>query len=186
MDLRSIGIRYGLMAGVVTIIIYFIAYLIDKTLFIQSSVLWISTMVIYLIAMRLASIEARNAFFANPDTSTSSYSFSNAIQPAFVVFLIAQIIYVLFQFLMTRLIDPSLIELTREIAIEQLETGSQWYLKFLPEDALETAKEQVEEQDFTPKISTTLLSLAFSLLGGFLISCIYGLVFKKNTSEINL
>jgi hypothetical protein len=185
MNLKSIGIRYGWMAGVVTIIIYFIAYLIDKTMFIQSSVLWLSTMAIYLIAMRLASIETRKAFFANPDTSATSYKFSHAIQPAFVVFLIAQIIYVLFQFLMIRVIDPSLIELTREIAIEQLDSGSKWYLKFLPEDALEAAKDQVAEQDFTPKISNTILGLAFSLLGGFLIACIYGLVFRKNIEELN-
>jgi hypothetical protein len=184
MDFKTPGIRYGLIVAAATVGLYLIAYFIDKSLFVKSAVLWIVTFAFYLIGMRQASLEARTLYFEQETETPQSYRFSLALQAPFLVFLIAQGSYAFFQFFMIRFLDPSLIELTRTLALQQLEsTDTGIFSKFMTEDVIETAKEAIESQDFTPKISSTLLGLAFSLLGGFLISCVYAAVFRRETNH---
>lgn len=183
MDLRKFGIRYGLIAGGLTLVIYLAAYLIDKRMFVQSTAIWLGTFVVYLWAMRQASIETRNAFFQTAEEENPSWRFSHAIQAPFMVFLIAQVIYAFFQFAMVRFVDPGLVELTREIAMEELDKADSWTARFLNEEALDMAREAIESQDFTPTVSNALLGLAFSLLGGFILSAIFGLIYRRETSN---
>ena len=189
MNLQSPGVRYGIIAGTITLVIYLIAYFIDKRLFIEATGISLGTFLIYLWAMRQASIQGRNYFFEQTAEAPTHYTFSQAVQPAFLVYLIAQTIFVFFQFVMLRLIDPTLVELTKQLAIEQLENFDKlpmsmlkWLNLITDEvlEAMEEAKEQVEVTDFTPTISNTLFGLASSLVMGFLISAIYGLVFRRH------
>jgi len=179
MDIKKHGIRWGLIVGGATVAIYIIAYFISKRTYIDSSMIWLLTMALYLIGMRQASTETRTEFLSFYNESGEPYRFSYALQPPFLVFLIAQVLYYSQQYLMFNLIDPSLADVAREVAIEKIDDVSGILGRFLDEDNAEIMKEQLEEQDFSMRISSILLNLAFSLLGGFLISCIYALVFKK-------
>jgi hypothetical protein len=189
MNLQSPGVRYGIIAGTITLVAYLVAYFIDKRLFIEAAGISLGTFLIYLWAMRQASVQGRNYFFEQTAETPTHYTFSQAVQPPFLVYLIAQTIFVFFQFVMLRLVDPSLIELTKQLAIEQVENLDKFPMSIFKSlnlisdellEAMEEAKEKLEVTDFTPSISTTLFGLASSLIMGFLISAIYGLVFRRH------
>jgi len=188
MNLQSPGVRYGIITGTITIITYLTAYLVDKKLYVDASYISLATFLVYLLAMRQASIQGRRNFFEQTAETPMSYTFSQAVQTPFLVYLIAQTMFVFFQFLMLRLFDPSLVDLTKQLAIEQLENMDKWPMSVFKSlnlitdevlEAMEEAKEQVEATDFTPTISNTLFGLASSLVMGFLLSAIYGLVFRR-------
>lgn len=179
MDIKKQGIKWGLIVGGATVAIYIIAYMVRKESYIDSTMIWLLTMMLYLIGMRQASVETRTEFLSFYNENGEPYRFAYALQPPFLVFLIAQVLYYLQQYLMFNFIDPSLSEIARDIAIEKIDEVSGILGRFMDEDNADLMREQLEEQDFSMKISSVLLNLAFSLLGGFLISCIYALVFKK-------
>lgn len=172
----------GLIAGSITVVLYFAAYLINKKLFLDSKVLYIASWAIYLIAMRQGSIAARNEYFQS-NNPQEGYTFAQAFRPPLLVFVVAQIIFASFQFIMMKFVDPELPELMKSISLDKINEGANLLGKFLSEEELEKMIEKIESEDFTPKIGSTLLNLAYSILGGAIVSVIFALIYSKKPSQ---
>ncbi len=179
MNISKEGIKWGIITGIVTIVIYLIAYLIGYETFFNTGIFWITTL-FYIFTMYMASREARNKFMETHDLTEEPYPFNIALQPPFLTFLIANILYYLFNYVMFVYVNPELPDIQKEIALETMDKAMNAMSAFMDEDQIEEMAEAIEEQDLTVTLASTLLSLARSLLGGFLLSAIFALIFKKN------
>lgn len=179
MNISKEGIKWGIIAGVVTIIVYVVAYLVNVEFYFNSAVSW-AIILFNMFAMYMASKHARNLFFESHDLAEESYSFNIALQPPFLTYLITTVIFYVLNFVMFNVVNPELAELQQTITLDQLQKNSSMLEGFLGEEQFEKMVEGVAEQDFSVTISSTFLSLATSLLGGFLLSAIFALIFKKN------
>lgn len=179
MNISKPGIKWGIIAGVVTIVVYVGAYLVDAELYFNSAVSW-AIILFNLFAMYMASKQERNIFFESHDLGEEPYSFNTALQPPFLTYLITTVIFYVLNFVMFNVVNSELAELQHTITMDQLQKNSSMLEGFLGEDQFEKMIDGVAEQDFSVTLSSTFLSLATSLLGGFLLSAIFALIFKKN------
>ena len=77
-------------------------------------------------------------------------------------------------------VNPELPDIQRTILLENMDNVANSMSAFLKEDQIEEMVEAIEENDYKVTLGSTLLGLARSLLGGFLLSAIFALIFKKN------
>ncbi|MBK7426672.1 MAG: DUF4199 domain-containing protein [Saprospiraceae bacterium] len=179
MNISKEGIKWGLIAGVVTVVIYIGAYMMGYKAFFNAGIFWATT-IFYFFAMYMASREARNKFMATHDLTEEPYPFNIALQPPFLTFLIANILYYFFNYIMFAFVNPELPDIQRTILLENMDNVANSMSAFLKEDQIEEMVEAIEENDYKVTLGSTLLGLARSLLGGFLLSAIFALIFKKN------
>lgn len=174
-------VRFGLILGGVTVFIYLLTYYLSPKAYFGSGVS-IVTLFLYLVAMWKISKSSRDNYLGSlePDTPPS-YSFSAAIQPPFIVFLVAQSLYYIQYYLMFNWIDPSMVDVAREYAFEALDQSSGLLGSFMDESTIDEIYMEFEKQDFGVTVGNTLMSWARSLIGGFILSSIFALIYKRTS-----
>lgn len=177
MDLKRTGIRFGIFAGILTVLVSIGAYWINKELYFStwpSVIMWI----IYLYCMRQASIDTRRIYLSQVDVTEQPYHFSLALQAPFLVYLIANAFYYLQYYAMFNWIDPGMTQVAQDIAVSTLTSMDNYLGSFLDQDKLDMMIEAAQNSDYSVTLGSTLFNLASGLIGGFLISCIFALVFR--------
>ena len=151
------SIKYGILAGVGTILYTLLFYLVDKSLIVHLGVSW-SAMIIYFIAMLLA-------IRAQRDLDGGYISLRAAIKAAFKTFLIANVFYHLFTYAMYNFIDPELLELRKEVLIST-------YKWLYSGEQLEMILKDFTALPFQVSIGDVLFGFAKGAIGGFILSFI--------------
>jgi hypothetical protein len=154
------GVRFGIYAGISVVGLYLLLYLIKGELFFNPFVYW-ATVGIYLAFGWKALEDERQAVGGR-------LPLADGLKLAFLIFVIANLLYYLFYYLMFKLIDPSLVELQRETGLETLE---QWK-DSLPDEQYRERKRLLEEKGLEVKLQDIALQYARSLLGYFIMALI--------------
>lgn len=165
------SIRFGLIAAAATLGIYLLFYMLDKKIMVGPITHWL-TLAVVVVAMILATRMERGQ-------TLDAYPFKNALQTAFVVFLITTTAFHLFYYLFFAVIDPELIDL-------QMQENLKW-TKWLGEssfglDPNDPAYEEFENMDHQLTLGNTFFSLCRSIIGGFLIALPIAGMFKRDFS----
>lgn len=167
------AIRNGLYMGGALVLLYLALYFVSPKVFLSWGS-WIS-FAVYIYFMYNAAKEER--------ASLGGYmSFGEGFKAAFLAFVVGGLISALFTYVMYNFIDPTLIDLTKEIALEAFEKMS----GFMGEEAAETAMETIEDQDFSTSysIGNTLMGYLFSLIfPGAVIALIIAAIMKRTNNN---
>lgn len=105
------AIRYGIIAGVITILYFLVFYFWDKPLMFNGGVVW-STIILYFLGMLFAARETRKV--------REFITFREALSVAFVAYLVANLFYYDFIYILFNFVDPSLPELQKQVGLEAL------------------------------------------------------------------
>ncbi len=106
-------------------------------------------------------------------------SLSRALKLGVGVGLISAIIYSLFFVVLARVLDPDTISKSNAVAIEKM---SEW--SFITDEILEKTENEMENTTISRAIFNTCSQLIIgSIIIGFLISLITGLILKRNRPE---
>ncbi len=154
---NTLAIKYGLIAGVGVVAYFLLFYFANIELFFNPIVNW-GVLVVYLGGMVKAC--------ADQSKRQPAFPFKDALRTAFLSFAIANVIYYIFNYLLYNVFDPSLVETQKEILVEQMG-------KMAGQLQLSDLKDQIEEfakQDFRVTVRNSLMALAQSLVGGFVLS----------------
>jgi hypothetical protein len=165
------SIRFGLLSAGVTLGVYLLFYVLNKTLMVGPVAHWL-TLAVVVVAMIWAVRTER-------EQSLKAYPFKVALKTAFIVFLITTLSFHIFYYLFFAVIDPELIDL-------QIQENLKW-TKWLGESSLgldpnDPAYEEFENMDHQLTISNTFFSLSRSIIGGFLIALPIAGMFKRDFS----
>lgn len=147
-----------MLAGGITIAYLLVFYFIDRQLMLNPWVIW-STLAIF-IAFMIQACRREGEEYGK------QYPFRTALRTAFQVYVVAALLYGAFYYIMFNFVDPGLADLQREMVLERLQgsTGA------LGENNTETLLERFKEEDFGVTLGDSLLSLGWSLIGGFIVS----------------
>ncbi len=143
-------VKYGLIAGMATIALFLLFYLIRPSMMLHPA-LWWGSLLIYLVAMWVGGREVRLQ-------SAQPLSFRRAMQHVFPVFVIANVLFYTFWYALLRM-DQSLIELQFEI--------------------LQSRGWEGERELLNPSIGQGLLMLLQSFVGGGILSALLALGLKE-------
>jgi len=106
-------------------------------------------------------------------------SFSRALKLGVGIGLISAIIYSLFFIVLALVLDPNTISKSNEVAIEKM---SEW--SFVTDEILETTETEMENTTKSRAIFNACSQLIIgSIIIGFVISLITGLILKRNRPE---
>lgn len=160
-------LKYGVIAGAGTVLYLLAFYAASPRLMLSSWVMW-GSLIIYLACMAMACRREREAI-------AGLYPFQSALKTAFAVFVVANLIYYAFYYVLFNVIDPGLVDLQRELVLESMDR----YGGMLGEENAEELMRRYREEDFRVTLSNTALSFAQSLIGGFILALIVAGVMKR-------
>lgn len=143
-------VTYGLTAGIATIALFLLFYLIAPSLMLHPAAWW-GSLLIYLVAMWVAGRKVRLQ-------SAQPLSFRRAMQHVFPVFVIANALFYAFWYVLLRT-DESLIELQFEL--------------------LKSRGWEGERELLYPSMGRSLLMLLQSFVGGGVLSALLALGLKE-------
>ncbi len=152
------GVKYGLIAGGITVGIYLLFYFINKELIFNSFLNW-ATVGLYLAVAWKAVDDERQAIGAKIE-------FQQALKVGFTVFVAANLVYYLYYYLLHGLIDPELEAVQRSVMRTTLEARR----SMISEEQYEAFNESLEGDGLKVGWQNTLLTYARSLIGYFVIA----------------
>lgn len=153
----NVAIKYGIGTGVGVVAYFLFFYLVSVRLFFNPFVAW-GVLVVYLLGMALACRKQRKA--------QGDFPFQMALRTAFLTFTIASISYYTFIYLLYNVLDTELVEIQKEILFEQMTAMAKRF-------ELSDLKGQIQDfsnRDFSITVRNSLMALAQSLIGGFVLS----------------
>lgn len=163
------GFKKGLYYGASAVALYLVAYLINKRIIFSPGFGPVISILIPIVFMVMAARSTR-------ESQEGVMTFGESLSPTFLTYVIGSLIFTLFSFVMTTMVDPSLNEIAKEVALEAMDKLS----GLMSEDQIDIMKDAVEESTNTG-IGTTLMGWAFSLIiPGFIMAAIISAIMKKN------
>lgn len=163
------SVKYGVMAGLISVVYTLVLYFTDQTFNITlSSVGFIISL--YFMWKACQDDRALQGGFA---------SFREMFSSAFITYAVAGIFAIAFQYVLLTMIDPGLVDIQAEKAVEQTAKILDW--AGIEEGSPEYEEALIEaEKGSTPSIKGSLLGYLGALIFGALISLIFGAAMKKN------
>lgn len=152
------AIRFGIFAGIGTVLFLYLFYWIEKKMMLSPSIVW-STMLLYIIAMFMAPNEEKKE-------NGGYLSFKPALKASFLVYIIANGIYNAFNYVLYNFIDLEMLGIQKEYLLENKEVLE----NFLPEEQYEVFLESINILNYN--LSTVLSNFLFTLFGGFVLAAI--------------
>lgn len=160
-------LKHGLYAGAGTIAYLLLFYFIDPKMMLSPWVSW-SSLIIYIVAMVKAAMVER-------DASGGAFPFREALRPAFGTYVVASLVYVAFNYVLYNYVDTNLVEIQREMMIEQSKVLAE---KLGREDMLEQM-ENISADDLRVGFRNSAVGFMWSLMGGFFLSAVIALFIKR-------
>ena len=168
-NLTNESIKYGAMLGLVSTALYLLTYVIDPMLMIKW---WLGIVMLVLFVVMLVFISK-----AIRKANGGFISFGKMFQMIFIVMMVSSVISVGFQFVLYKVIDPTLEETLRSALIENT---SQWMMDWgMSESDIEKATEGMQTQSFAPSAWSIFGVLAASVI----FALIFGAIFKKKNKD---
>ena len=149
--MKQTAVKYGIIAGTASVLYLFVFYQMDRSLVLNPLVVF-GQIFISMVAMVMTVRAIRSV---NADKITKQ----DALKYAFLVFVLSQLVFWLFIFILFNFMDPGLIELQREMMLK--------------------AGMKAENQDLRMTFGRVLFRMAFMMLPGFLLSLMVASFMKK-------
>ena len=152
----NLSIRYGVLAGICVIIYMLVFYFYDVKVMLGPSVFW-STTLLFIVGMFFAAREERK--------KREFMTFREILPVAFVTYLIANLFFYDFVYILFNFVDPSLPELQQQVGLESARASG--VIESLDlEDAIAKIEETPAEFTLIQAISAYISSAIF----GFILS----------------
>ncbi len=150
----NLSIRYGVLAGVSVILYMLVFYFYDVKVMLGPSVFW-STTLLFIVGMFFAAREERKV--------REFMTFREILPVAFVTYLIANLFFYDFLYILFNFVDPTLPELQRQVSMEAIQdSGFSEYV--------EEAMEEIEKMPAEFTLGQAIFDYVRSAIFGFLLS----------------
>ena len=161
---KSPAVRIGLLVGLMTVVVMFCFYLVDNSWAYRVSLRG-GVMLIYLIGMIKAG---QSIVKAEPNQD-----FRFIIRPIFVVFLVANLIYFVYYYLLFNVIDPDLVAGQKAYFLQMAASHGQ-----ITEENRQVFLQETMQGELT-SARAVLYNYASGAIGGFALSAALAFVLKR-------
>ncbi len=170
------ALKWGLIYGMVNILIYLLAYLINKPMMVEW---WFG-----LLSLALNITILSFALIGRRKELGGLISFGDAFLVCFVVIIGGGLLQSVFNYVLYNIIDPSLAEYIKTKAIE---SATAMMEKFgTPQESIEKAIGDIDKKDFSQTPARIGEQYFFTIIFGGVIALIMAAIFKKNKKIIDI
>ena len=162
----SNGVRYGIIGGLLWSIAYLLAYLFNTKMMFNPMVQY-GTLLFPVASIVLCGL-------AEKKESPELLPFKTVLKETFITAVIVPFVMIFFYYLLTTVIDPSVIEVQKQVAIEAIDKYSQYF----SDDQYEEMIERIDDQNYS-SLPFTLLRWFLNIIFGFLVCVIISLIVRK-------
>lgn len=169
--------KYGFYYGLTSIGVALVLWLVNKELLFKMSLQSILGLALAIIFMFLAikAVKGEQEGFI---------SFGEAIAASMLTYALGGLMAILFSFVLLNYIDPSLLEVQKEVAMETAENVIEMFGG--TEESMEEMREEMEEEASSYSLGKNLMAWLFSLIfPGLIISLIMSAIMKKSNRSLN-
>lgn len=152
------AIKFGIFAGVGTVVFLFLFYWIEKTLMLSPSIIW-STIFLYLIGMYMAAVEVRRE-------NGGYIDFRTALKASFIVWVVANAIYHTYNYVLFNFIDKDMLNVQKAYMSDQMKDMD----VLISEDYLEVMNQNIEVLSYD--LTQVIFAYFSSLIAGFLMAAV--------------
>lgn len=169
--MKNAGVQNGLYLGVAVSLLSLVMYFVSPR-FMLSWGSWFAFLV-YILFMVKAGKEEK-------EMMGGYASFGEMLKPTMICYAVGSLIAGLFTYVLMNFIDPSLLDVVKDIQIEALDKMS----GLLGEDALEEAKDTILENDDSFGVGAVIMGWAFGLIfPGIIFGLIISAIIKNEKVE---
>ncbi len=168
-----IGTKYGVYAMLISLIMSVLSYIINPGLMMS----WITVVpiIIVLVLMVRAAKDTR-AHYDN------KLSFGQGFMAALATFALPAFISIAFTYILFNFVDPSMVEMQKEMAIDATVKTSKAF--GIGESEMEKIIEKLEQEDYSFGIKRVIETIFSYLLIGAFISSIIALIMKRQPKDV--
>lgn len=162
-SLENPAVKNGIIAGILSVVLILLVYLVKSSL-LASGGFAISTLTtaLFVYLMYLSTK-------AEKDATSEHFSFNDAVKPAFVCYVVGNVIYYAFYFVFLNYIAPEVLQMQQEMAIEMVDKLS----GITGEEAAEQAVRDLEAKGVGFGLGQAAIGFLFSLIfPGFVVAAI--------------
>lgn len=165
------GVKYGLIAGVLVVSLYLLFYLLDPLYYFEFG-LQLGTYLVNLIFMVLvvSGIKRDNGGFI---------SFQKALSSAFLIVVISNLLFIIFDFILQSYINPDMPALAMAYASSKAIGLANTFGVEMSEEEMETMKQSLQDLDYKPSFFFSAMTYFQSLFTGFIGALIVSLIMKR-------
>ena len=149
--MQQTAVKYGIIAGIATVLYLLVFHQMDKALVLNPFVYW-SPILVTVIAMTMVVRKVRN-------DNDGKIELREALKQAFLTYVLAYLFFSVFIFFLFNFIDPGLVDLQKQAMLD--------------------AGRKIEGMDFTTTAGKVLFQYAFMLIPGFFLSYMVASFMKK-------
>ena len=146
------AVKYGIVIGLITIVLYLVSYMISLDLFLSTG-LYYFTLLLYIAGMY---------FLAKKEVAGGARHFRDIVRPLFICFLVANLIYYIFYYIMITYVNPDIYEMQATRLASGLE------------------KLNVRQMDTTFTMGAYILTYFQTAIGGFIIAALIAYTQKQS------
>jgi hypothetical protein len=167
-------VKKGFFAGIAVIAIYSLAYAIRPSLYFEFGLGFLTYLVN--LGWMAWAVQSRKAL------EDGLVSFYEALKIAFLVIVISNLLFFVYDYCMNNFIAPELPMLAQAFAMEKLVHYSEMFGAELTDEVLANIEQSFEEGQ-NQTLSSSLLAFFQSLIGGFAGSALIAMVLKNKRNE---
>lgn len=167
------SVKNGVFGAAIVIIIYLIMWFVSPKAFLSYGS-WLGFAIIIFFMYR-AGKEVR-------DMNQGFIEFGEIFKYLFITFVVLTLITSIFNYILLNFIDPGLIEIQKEIALEAMEKVAN---ALGNEEMLDEMNDQLDEQSFDLTPWKALQGWIFGLIFGAIIAAIQGAIMKKKDPSLD-
>ncbi len=164
------AVKFGVLAGLGTIIFLFLFYWIDKKLILSPEIIW-STMFLYLLGRYMAPTEERKE-------NGGYLDFKPALRAAFIVWIVANGIYHSFNYVLYNFLDKEMLNVQKQYMRDNIGNLE----GFLGEENYEVFVANIEQMNYS--FPTVFTAFVTSLIGGFILAAIIARLVRRKPVSV--
>jgi len=157
--------KFGILAGVGTVIFLFLFYWIEKKLMLSPSVIW-STIFLYLIGMYMAAIEVRRE-------NEGYIDFRTALKAAFLVWVIANAIYHAYNYILFNFLDTDMLNVQKKYMGEEMNKME----GYIGDDYIQHMRDNIDLLSYD--LSQVIFAYVSSLIVGFALAALIARMVRR-------
>jgi len=174
MSIQKMGLRNGIVSGILSIIFTLVLYIIGGELMFKSSMQLVGYGI--LIGIMIFTVQTYRKAHGN------YVSFRTAFGGAFSVSIIGMLLPFIFGYILYTFIDPDLTMRLKDYTVKTSIEMMQWFN--MPEDQIDAALDAIKEQDYSPTLANYakgyVSALVIAALFAVVVAFVFWLISRKN------
>ena len=163
-NLKRVPLKFGLLTGIISVVYMMLFYWIDKKMMMGPWVYW-SSVGIFILGMLWAVQKIKRE-------QEDQISLRDALRTAFFVYLIADLVWYGFYYLLFNFIDPGMVEVSKQITLDSLEAYQASGQSHIGDQNITALIKQAESADYSVNLAILLPKLTYGVIGGFVLSLV--------------